>query len=58
MESSSREALKRMNAELLSMVDSAMEVVALFGFRSESPSQKRWAEMWLQRARAYGCSLE
>lgn len=58
MESSSREEMKQTIAELLSLVDGAVEVVALFGHRSDVPSQKKWSKDWLEGAAKYGCTIE
>ena len=45
------------NADMISMIDGAYELVELFGYNG-SPSQKEWAKSWLARARSYGASPE
>ena len=45
------------NADMVSMIDGAYEVVELFG-HGGSPSQKEWARSWLARARILGANPE
>lgn len=44
--------------KLLSLVDGAVEVVALHGYNSDSPSVKKWAQEWVKTAAEYGCTIE
>ena len=43
--------------ELLTLVDGAMEVVALFGANG-SPSQKEWAKEWTEKAAKLGAGFD
>lgn len=48
---------KKIN-DMLSMIDGAYEIVELWGYHSEYPSQKEWAKNWLEKARKYGAQPE
>jgi hypothetical protein len=47
--------LEKKNMEMLSMIDGALEVIELFGYKG-SPAQKEWAKNWYTRAIKLGAS--
>jgi len=50
--------LEKKIEDMLSMIDGAYEIIELWGYHSESSSQKEWAKYWLEKARKYGASSE
>lgn len=50
--------LEKKIEDMLSMIDGAYEIIELWGYHSESSSQKEWAKYWLEKARKYGASPE
>jgi len=43
-------------AELVGLVDGAYEIV--FMYIPQSPSQKKWKEDWLEKAKKYGAGFD
>ena len=49
------ESLKNL-AELVGLVDGVYEII--FVHKPQSPSQKKWKEDWLEKAKKYGAGFD